>query len=276
MIATVFVRRRILAATCLLAALWSTAPVLAQTEPGPRVLFLGNSAYAANGGSLAPFEGYCLAAGIRCEAVHNFDVFGPPREGRVSPFWPGLAKDQRLKDLLARESFDYVVLWTRHYAVYDSLWSSTVEGLKAVVPSIAASGATTVLAMSYTSVSQLDKVDLVEERFAQLQQEVKELRVNGASLPVVYVPFGRLWGDGVARFGVDAWYADGVHGTRLAQYATGCLWYTFLLGRDPRGVAFTRLPDHPRLEEAERGQAADPEAVAWIQAHVWELYQASR
>lgn len=268
---TAFMRMWVQAAT-VLAALWSAVPVLAQTEPGPRVLFLGNSSYTVNGGSLVPFEGYCTAAGISCEAVHNYDVFG----GRVSPFWPGLAEDQRFTDLLARVSFDYIVLWTRHYAVDDSLWTSTLEGLKAVVQSIAASGATTVLAMSYTPVDQLDKLDHVEERFAQLQQEVKELRVNGSSPPVTYVPFGRLWGDGVARFGPDAWYADPLHGTRLAQYATGCLWYTFLLGRDPRGVPFTRLPDHPRLEDSERGQAATPEAVAWIQARAWELYQASR
>ncbi len=75
------------------------------------------------------------------------------------------------------------------------------------------------------------------------------------------------------RFGKHAWYADPVHGSRLAQYATGCLWYTFLLGRDPRGVAFSRLPDHPDLDAPERGQSVPAKAVAWIQARAWELYQ---
>jgi hypothetical protein len=267
---------RVPAAAVLLAGMGFAAPALAQPPPGPRVLFLGNSSHAAKGGSLVPFEGYCSATGITCEAIHNYDVFGPPPDGRVSPFWPQLAQDQRLEELLARESFDYVVLWTRHYAVDDRLWGSTVEGLKAVVPVISASGATTVLAMSYTSVDDLHTLDHVEGRFAQLQQEAKALRVGGSPPPVVYVPFGRFWGDGVARFGRDAWYSDRVHGSRLAQYATGCLWYTFLLDRDPRGVAFSRLTDYPGLDESERNQPVPAEAVAWIQERTWELYQASR
>ncbi len=86
-----------------------------------------------------------------------------------------------------------MVLWTRHSAVNDRLWASTVEGLRALLPSIAASGATTVLAMSYTPVDRLDTLDHVEERFARLQEEAKEPRVDGSPAPVVYVPLGRFW-----------------------------------------------------------------------------------
>jgi hypothetical protein len=253
-----------------------------QSKPDLRVIFLGNSAYSSYGGSQAPLEGYCSAAGFRCEALTNYDVFGKSREGRVDQLWSGLAQDQRLTDLFSQESFDYVVLWTRPTSVVDSNWVDTVEGLRAVVPRIASSGATTVLAASYIPPKvQYDfhgsiTVDLVEDRFARLLREVGELRVNGVPPPVLYVPLARFWADGVARFGADAWWADSVHGSRLAHYATGCLWFTFLFDHDPRGVSFSRLPEHFGLDESKRDMVVSTEAVTWIQNRAWELYQTSR
>lgn len=253
-----------------------------QSKPDLRVLFLGNSAYSSYGGSLAPIEGYCSAAGFRCEALSNYDVFGTTREGRIDQLWSGLAQDRRVTDLLSQESFDYVVLWTRPTSVLDSNWVDTVEGLRTVVPRIASSGATTVLAASYIPPRiQQDfhgsiTVDLVEDRFASLLREVGELQVKGNPPSVLYVPLARFWADGVARFGADAWWADNVHGSRLAHYATGCLWFTFLFDRDPRGVPFSRLPEYSGLDESKRDMVVPIEAVTWIQNRAWELYQTSR
>ena len=253
-----------------------------QSRTDHRVLFLGNSAYSSYGGSQAPLEGYCSAAGFRCEALNNYDVFGTTREGRIDQFWPGLAQDRRVTDLLSRESFEYVVLWTRPTSVIDSNWVDTVGGLQTVVPRIASSGATTVLAASYIPPRvQQDfhgsiTVDLVEDRFARLLREVCELQVNGDSPSVLYVPLARFWADGVARFGEEAWWADSVHGSRLAHYATGCLWFTFLFERDPRGISFSRLPEYPGLDESKRNMVVPTETVTWIQNRAWELYQTHR
>jgi len=50
---------------------------VAAAEPALRVLFLGNSTFRANGGSLVPFEKFCESADVKAEAVSQ--------EGRIDP-----------------------------------------------------------------------------------------------------------------------------------------------------------------------------------------------
>ena len=54
-------------------ALWAI-PTLRETPTDSgsyRVLFLGNSAFGASGGIHQPFEGFCRATGLDCEAVRQ-------------------------------------------------------------------------------------------------------------------------------------------------------------------------------------------------------------
>ncbi len=61
------VRAVMIAALTLLLATEGSA--FAQNAESYHVLFLGNSIFNANGGVLQPFEGFCVAEGIDCEAV---------------------------------------------------------------------------------------------------------------------------------------------------------------------------------------------------------------
>lgn len=245
----------------------------AQSADVIRVLFLGNSAYVAYGGSLAPFKGFCAEVGISCQALSNFDVFGESEEGRVDWRWPGLAEDARLPKLLGREKFDFVVLWTRQYELADEArWESAVRGLRKVIEIIARSGATTVVPMPYIPPGNAGPLDRLELGYRRLLQELKGVDVDGRRVSIRFIPLGRFWADGVRQFGAKTWYADPYHGSRQAQYATGCLWFTFLLERDPRGLTFAKLPTDRDLAESERDDQANAELVDWTQRRVWELF----
>lgn len=70
------------------------------------------------------------------------------------------------------------------------------------------------------------------------------------SEPIILVPSGVLWAAGVERFGFKAWFADAVHGTPLAQHASGLLFFTFITRTDPRDSSHTTLHTNERFTAA--------------------------
>ena len=68
---------------------------------------------------------------------------------------------------------------------------------------------------------------------------------------------------------VGAPFADKVHGTPLAQHASGCLFFTFITGKDPRENDHVDLHAEARFPDKQ----LSPEQAKWLRERVWSLYQ---
>jgi len=232
------------------------SPVLAFSKEGltetgsPRltekILFLTNSTFHAHGGSMKPFNGYCENAGIRYEASGSYSYFeSTPQGRRISPFIKGQIEDTRILELIAKEQFDYVVLATRFHAfLTDEEASIEIEAFKKMHEHIVRSGARTVVSISYITREQTNDAGIQTrnlEKHEQLKEVLNNTVVDGKKSPIILVPTGVLWAEGIRQFGGDAWFADKVHGTPLAQHASGCLFFTFITGNDPRKNSYVEL-----------------------------------
>lgn len=240
----------------------------AQSDADLRVLFLGNSTYVANGGSLDTFVEYCRASGITCEALHTYDIMeGNRRERRVPPFLPGLARDPRVQTYLSAEVFDFVVLWSRHQAVDDGMKVESEKALQALREMVTASGATTVLPTAYPPLPQSGEFERIQDGFQNLISNVNSVPADSAGKLVLSIPLAKLWKSGIDKFGSEAWLTDRVHWSPLGQYAMGCLWYAFLVDRDPRQLQLETKADQIPL---------DPETISWIHETVYQLWYSSK
>lgn len=221
-----------------------------------RVLFLGNSVLNANGGSLSPFEGFCKASGMECNPISHFDYFGRNLKGRIDPFIRNQVRDRRIIDVLESESFDHVVLVTRSTDFLEPrLLRETVKAFQIMHERIASSGAVTVIFLAHTPRKNPHTITDVVQGHLQVKKALESMSFQGKRHPLILVPVGPLWDDGRKHFGDEAWYSDHIHGTKLAQYANGCLWYAYLTGKDPRKNLFM---NNVSKEQSE-----------WIKNRVW-------
>ena len=137
---------------------------------------------------------------------------------------------------------------------------------------IVRSGAQTVVSISYIIRQQTNKTEIQErniEKHEELREVLNNTEINGRKSPIILVPTGILWDEGVHQFGIDAWFADGVHGTPLAQHASGCLFYTFITGKDPRNNSYTELHTNAKFTEKQLTQ----DQAKWIRNRAWAFYQ---
>ena len=243
-------------------------------KPGKKILFLTNSTFHSHGGGMTPFNGYCTGAGVAYEAFGSYRYLRAARGGkRISPFLAGQIKDPRILELIGKGDFDYVVLVTRFSAL------ATAPGARAEFSAfrkmhehIVRSGARTVVSVSYVtrgSVHDRGRKANNRARHEELKTELNGMEIAGKKHPVILVPTGSLWSEGVARFGVEAWFADSVHGTPLAQHGSGCLFFTFITGQDPRKNGYLDLHAEARFRESELSR----EEADWLRERVWVLYQ---
>jgi len=265
---------------------------IAQAPVAYRVLFLGNSVFGASGGILQPFEGFCAAVGLDCEAVsqngasptvdHGIEFLGL---GRVPLRLPDMARTAWIHSLIESGGFDYVILDERRpgYLLPDWVgafgggpqdpYEVTLAALTEIHRTIVESGAQMVLLAKSPPRNFLNWAQPMTQIVKRLGADLERVEIKGERHPVLVVPAGSLWLDALNQFGgVEAWYSDRFHGNQLAQYASACMIFTYLTGRDPRQNPFRdlgRLWESPENSPTE--QVAE-EAAVWIKNQVWLYY----
>lgn len=247
-----------------------------QSEPR-KLLLLTNSTFHSSGGSMDPFDGYSAAAGLNYDASGSYRYLeSTPKGRRISPFIKGQIEDQRILGLLKKERFDYVLLVTR-YSAFATEESSRdeLEAFEKMHEHIVRSGARTVVSVSYITRDSTGNSDLQERNLywhRAVETALNGMVIGGKKHPIILAPTGVLWAAGVERFGVEAWFADAVHGTPLAQHASGCLFFTFITGADPRQSTYTTLHTNNRSTT----RKLTPDQATWIREQVWSLYKEAR
>ena len=239
-----------------------------------KVLFLTNSTFHAHGGCMVPFNSYCAEAGVNYDASGSYKhLESTPRGRRISPFLIGQIKDCRILDLIKKGHFAYVVLVTRYSAfATDTGAKEEIAAFKKMHEHIVHSGARTVVSISYLTRDLTHNADRKARNLAkhkELKVALDDMEIEGEKHPIFLAPTGLLWAEGVDRFGVDAWFADKVHGTPLAQHASGCLFFTFITGKDPRENDHVDLHAEARFPDKQLSR----EQAKWLRERVWSLYQ---
>ena len=273
----------------LVLAPWTGA--VAQVPETYRVLFLGNSVFYANGGIPQPFESFCAAAGLDCEAVRQDGQ--SPRVvqgieylgfGRTPIRLLDMARTEWIHSVIEGGGFDYVIFDQRRPGWLLPDWvegpterpqdpyEETFAALTEIHRTIVASGAQTVLLAKHPPSSYLNWTQPMTEIVSRLGADLERVQINGERHSVIVVPAGSLWLDAVTQFGVEGWFADVRHGNRLAQYASACMIFTYLTGLDPRQNSFQDLVRPRRWSDDVPTEQVSDEAAAWIKNQVWLYY----
>jgi len=286
-------------------ALWAI-PTLRETpttDSGSyRVLFLGNSTFHAYGGIYQPFEGFCAAAGLDCEAVtqggqsvsfeHGIEWLG---YGRISNRLLDVARTEWIHSLIESGNFDYVILNLRRPGWFLPDWledapefegrpqdpyEETLAALTELHRTIVESGAQPVLMAQPLVASLLHWTHPLNQIVERLGADLERVEINGERHPVPVVPVLSLLLDGVNRFGVEEWFFDDpTHPGQFANYANACLVFTYLTGRDPRQNPFRDLGHLWGWESSRKPlpvEQVSEEAAAWIKNQVWLYYTTRR
>jgi len=244
------------------------------TSSQTKVLLLTNSTFHIHGGSMTPFNGYCSDTGTEFKAIGSYQYLKSTTKGqRISPFLKGQVTDPRIQHLLKKEEFSYVVLVTRFTAFLNDKGADLeIEAFKKMHEQIVRTGARTVVSVSYVTRDETNDSKVQSRNLAmhkKLKDALDNTEIDGKKSPIILVPTGTLWSEGCDEFGVDSWFADEVHGTPLAQHASGCLFFTFITGKDPRKSAFIELQSNRSFPE----KILTPEQAEWLKNRVWGLYK---
>lgn len=246
-----------------------------------KVLFLTNSTFHASGGAMKPFNGYSSSAGSDFEALGSYGFFKSTPEGqRISPFIKGQIVDDRILELIKNGDFAYVVLVTRYQAfLTDDESKKEIEAFKVMHEYIVRSGAQTVVSISYiirdySNDSEIQARNLAKHK--ELKNVLDNTVIEGEKFPIILVPTALLWTEGISQFGIDSWFADRVHGSALAQHASGCLFFTFITGLDPRTSDYNELHIGNISKTNKKAYFSDKELTQeqakWLRNRVWSLY----
>jgi hypothetical protein len=288
--------------------LFLTGPLSSQdNNQSLRVLFLGNSVFYFNGGLYQSFMGFCFADGIDCKAVsqrhkpentHGAEFLGI---GRIPNNLPDFAAGEKYHTLIREGGYDYVIIearreghllpewidrsrnipgWIQRFVDYDvgeSIpYEQNLAALARLYKSIVNSGAKMVLYMHpglYYTPDWKSPLAQIHERF---KDDLEAMEVHGRDKEVILVPASLLWRDALNRYDADNWYADHIHGNAMARYASGCMLFTFLTGKDPRNNSFRELPKNWQTTPDEPADLINEEDAEWIKKQVWFYYTTRR
>jgi hypothetical protein len=246
-----------------------------------RVLFLTNSTFHASGGAMAPFNGYCESTESNFKAFGSYGFFRSTPEGqRISPFINGQISDDRIIDLINNEQFAYVMLVTRYEAILTEEDSKKeLEAFQVMHEHIARSGARTVISISYIIREDANDLEIQKNVISKhkiIKNVLDNTVIDGKKFPIILVPTGLLWTQGINEFGIDSWFADAKHGSALAQHASGCLFFTFITGQDPRASDYNELYTGYISEINKKAFFSDKELTKeqakWLRNQVWSLH----
>lgn len=262
-------------------------------DPG-RVLFLGNSVFYYEGGLYQSFEGFSRTDGLDFRAfsqrkspefTHGVDFL---EYGRIPNTLPEVAGLEEIHALIRSGNFDYVILEARREGYLLPEWAEvperssdkripyeeSIKALGWLHRTIVESGGQTVL---YVHPGHRDH-PLIKHKVFQiynrLHEDLERMEINGHCHNVILVPASLLWLDAQLRYPPDKWYADPMHGSPLARYASACMLYTYISGRDPRQNDFRELPRDWSSPPEKEPEIADEEDAQWIKEQVWLYYSA--
>ena len=280
--------------TALTVAVASGSVAAGQAPESIRVLFIGNSTFHASGGIHQPFEGFCRAAGMDCEAVRQGDESPGVNHGiehlglgRIPIRLPDLARAEWVHSAIESGGFDYVVLDQRRPGFLLPEWvgvgdgpqdpyEETLAALTEIHRTIVASGAQTVLVAKNPLKLFPNLTGPLTQIVKRLGADLERVEIDGERHPVLVVPHGFLWLDAVKQFGPEAWFLDNFHGNKLAQYASACIVFTYLTGRDPRQNSFRDLGRLWRSPADSPTERVSEEAAIWIKEQAWLYYTTGR
>lgn len=279
----------------LLAAIAFSLVSYSDNTPPNRTLFLGNSVFNYQGGIAQSFEGFCRTESLDHEAVsqmsaprfpHGIEFLG---FGRIPLNLPEAAATEALHEHIRNGDFDYVILEARRsgYLLPEVAnlpedrgspvsYSENLRALAQIHETIVLSGAKTVLYMHPGVHLYPDVKHPTAQIYHRLQKDLEDTAIQGAKHKVILVPALYLWLDATLRYGVENWFANPGHGNALARYASGCLVYTFLTGKDPRNNPFEELPLPFDSEPDSPKRFASEKQAAWIKKQAWLYYKSSQ
>ena len=289
-------RIKVLALSALLVLIAAGNPYAAQRGAPIRVLFLGNSVFYFHGGLYQSFEGFCAAGGVDAQAVsqreapeytHGIEFLN---YGRIPLTLPEMAAEEAVHALILNGRFDYVILEARREGYLLPEWvdrpdsirtgehipyQQNLEALGKLHRTIVNTGAQTVLYMHPGLRDAPFWRHPVAQIYEKIRHELEHMEIGGERHEVLLVPASLLWGDAIERFGLDAWYADYIHGKGIARYASGCMLYAYITGRDPRANSYRQLPSPWTASPDEEAGFVAVEDARWIKNQVW-LYYSTR
>lgn len=267
-------------------------PTLGQDVRSHRVLFLGNSVFYYGGGLYQSFEGFCKADGLDYQAVsqllqpdnpHGIEFLG---FGRIPLNLPEVAANDQIHSLIRSGRFDYVILEARRPGYLMPAWierpderlgqyipyEQNVAALGKIHRTIVESGAQTVLYLHPGLHTLRDWKHPVAQIYERLRADLENMEINGKRHNVTLVPASLLWLDALNRYKLEDWYADLAHGTSLARYASSCMLFTYLTGKDPRKNDFRELSRSWQISSQKPSGYVSEEDAKWIKDQVWLYY----
>jgi hypothetical protein len=214
-------------------------------HPGVRVLFVGNSQTFFND---MPTMVEQLAEGDR----------GAPRIFAVQ-YAPGgwqlelAARDKRLRELIASEAWDVVVLQEQSWIASAPRYRTahTFPAATALKRMADARGARTLLFMTW-GYRYGSRSDRPGDDYSAMQARVAAgYRELGARLDAEVAPAGLAWERAYGE-GLDLWTPEGRHPSRAGSYLAACVLYGRISGRDPRGTRPPRWLPRDRARRLRR------------------------
>lgn len=270
--------------------------VYANNDKGIRVLFLGNSVFYFQGGLYQSFEGFFREAGIECEAIsqriepQNHHGITFLNYGRIPNSLPEVAADPKIHELIHSGKYDYVILEARREGHLLPSWvprppdstyeagaaipyNENLQALQSLHQSIRASGAVMVLYMHPGSQHLSAWKNAITLLYQKIFQDLRARLPYDEQESIMLVPASLLWMDGEQKYGTEHWYADHIHGNAMARYASACMLYTWISGKNPQENPFRQLPRTWREDASAQTDLLAEEDAHWIKERVWLYYQ---
>ncbi len=214
---------------------------------GLRVLFVGNNLTADNSMTTIVRR---LAESDRQAAP----IFAVQYARRGSTLEDAL-EDRKLRDLLAGERWDHVVLQEHSQAISRGNYreARTFPAAFALESLSRRSGAQTLLFASW-GYREGDEDAVPDDTYGAMQSRVSRAYFELASrLPAVMAPVGLAWEAALRRQPqLKLWGDDGRRPSLAGSYLTACVLYSQLTHRDPTGSRFTAALDRAQAQSLQQ------------------------
>ncbi len=216
-------------------------------RPGLRVLFVGNTLTADNS---MPTMVRRLAESDPQAAP----IFAVQYARRGSTLEDAL-DDRKLRDLLARERWNHVILQEHSEVVSrrNGRETRTFPAAVALKRLSRRSGAQTLLFASW-GYREGDEEAVPGDTYGAMQSRVSRGYFELASrLPAGMAPVGLAWQEALRRQPqLNLWSDDGRRPSLTGSYLTACVLYIQLTHRDPTGSRFTAALDRAQAQSLQR------------------------